>query len=89
MKDRRLQIGSISMHIVASWGKGLGDKIKEFLPDDAIVLKQQENFDRACMDLLVHHESFTDVSDGHKIPRTVLPIPLKAQEDKPKLIYDH
>lgn len=89
MKDRRLQIGSISMHIVGSWGKDLAKQIKEFLPDDALVIKQQENFDRASMDLLIHHSSFDDIPEGAKIPRVHLPIPLKVQEDKPKLTYDH
>ena len=54
MKGRKLKIGMVSMHIVASWGKDVGDKIKESLPDGTLILKQNDNFDRATLDILLY-----------------------------------
>lgn len=89
MKDRRLKIGMISMHVVASWGAEIKNKIIEFLPDDAILLREQEDFERASRTFLIYHSSFGDIPEGKKIPRITMAIPLKEREEKSKILYQH
>ena len=74
MKSRRLKIGMVSMHIVASLGKDIGDKIKESIPDDTKILRQQDNFERATLDVLLYNDNFKEVDDGCEIPRINLDV---------------
>ena len=89
MKDRRLKIGLVSMHIVASWGKEFAVKLKDSLPDDSIVLKQEEDFRTASMLILIHNKTFDEVSEGEECPKVLLDIQLNDRESKPRLIYNH
>lgn len=74
MKDRRLKIGMVSMNIVASWGKDIGDKIKESLPDGTKILRQQDNFERGTLDVLLYNDEFGEVEEGCLIPRINLSV---------------
>ena len=89
MKDRRLKIGLVSMHIVASWGKDIAIKVKEAIPDSSIILKNEEDFKTASMGFLIHDESFENVPDGEACPKVLLDIPLNDKQPKPRLIYNH
>jgi hypothetical protein len=86
MKDRRLKIGMVSMHIVASWGKDIGDKIRESLPDGTKILRQQDNFSRGTLDVLLYNESFEEVDDGHEIPRINLGVQVNDAKNAPQII---
>ena len=74
MKDRRLKIGMVSMHIVAILGKSIGDKVKESIPEGTKILRQQDNFERATLDVLLYNEDFELVDDGCEIPRINLDV---------------
>ena len=86
MKDRRLKIGMVSMHVVASWGKEVGDKIKESLPDLTKILKQNDNFERASLEVLLYNENFEVVEDGCKVPRINLDLQLNDAKNAPQII---
>lgn len=73
------------MHIVVSWGKGIGDEIKKSLPDGTKILRQQDNFERATLDVLLYNKAFSDVVSGGKIPLMILDVPLN-DVTAPKLI---
>ncbi len=79
MKSRRLKIGMVSMHIVASWGKDIGDKIKESLPDGTKILRQQDNFDTATLEVLLYNDDFEEVDEGCEVPRIILDVQSKEQ----------
>ena len=64
----------VSMHIVASWGKDIGDKIKDSLPKGTKILRQQDNFERATLDILLYNDNFSLVDDGCKVPRMKLDV---------------
>ena len=68
------------MHIVAECGKDIGDKIKESIPDGTKILRQQDNFERATLDVLLYNEDFKVVDDGCEIPRINLDV--KSNDDK-------
>ncbi len=76
----------VSMHIVSSWGKDIGDKIKESLPPNTKILKQNDNFDTASLEVLIYNESFKKIGDGCPIPRTVLDINLGDAKNAPSII---
>ena len=80
MKDRRLKIGMVSKEIVASWGKDIGDKIKESLPEGTLILQQNDNFERATLEVLLHNKDFETVEDGCLIPR--LNLDVKPKDEK-------
>ena len=86
MKSRRLKIGMVSMHIVASWGKEVGDKIKESLPDLTKILKQNDNFERASLEVLLYNENFGIVEDGCEIPRINLDLQLNDAKHASQII---
>ncbi len=71
----------VSMHLVVSWGKDIGDEIKKSLPDGTKILRQKDNFERATLDVLLYNEDFEVVDDGCKIPRIILDIPLNHPSD--------
>jgi len=90
MKERRFKIGYVSMNVAASWGKELGDQINEAVPDEAIVLKQHEDFYRASIAILIYHPNFPIIADGEKVPKTILDIKAKEKEDKKVILhYNH
>jgi hypothetical protein len=89
MKDRRFKIGYVSMHIVASWGKDLGKQIQESIPEDAIILKQQECFERASIAIIIYHHSFDIIADGEKLPKLILDIPLNEEPPTNVIQYPH
>ena len=74
------------MHIVASWGKDIGDEIKKSLPDGTKILRQQDNFERGTLDVLLYNENFAAVGDGCEIPRIILDVPLNDDITAPKII---
>ena len=76
----------VSMHIVASWGKDVGDKIKESLPDGTLILKQNDNFDRATLDILLYNDHFEDVENGCEVPRINLDVKLGDAKSAPSII---
>ena len=78
----------VSKHVYASWGKDIGARIKEELPDGAVIMEQQGNFERAGLDLLIYHENFEVVPLGQNVPAVILDIPLNT-EAKTKLIFNH
>lgn len=86
MKSRRLKIGMVSMHIVASWGKDIGDKIKESLPPGTKVLKQNDNFDTASLEILIYNDTFKKIGDGCPIPKTILDVQLNDAKNAPSII---
>ena len=90
MNERRLKISLIPMHVVSSWGEELGKKIKEILPDDAIVLRHSDDFERASLAILIYHPNFDVVPDGELVPKTTMGIPLKEQDGKRVILpYNH
>jgi len=74
------------MHIVVSWGQDIGDEIKKSLPDGTKILRQQDNFERATLDVLLYNEDFEAVDDGCKIPRIILDIPLNDAKQAPSIL---
>lgn len=86
MKSRRFKIGMVSMHIVVSWGKDIGDAIKKSLPDGTKILRQQDNFERATLDVLLYNDKFKKVADGCDIPLIILDIPLNDAKQAPSII---
>lgn len=86
MKSRRLKIGMVSMHIVASWGKDIGDKIKESLPDGTKILKQNDNFERAALEVLLYNDNFEEVENGCEVPRINLDVKLSDAKNAPSII---
>jgi len=86
MKDRRLKIGMVSMHVVASWGKDIGDKIKESIPEGTKILKQNDNFERATLEVLLYSEDFETVEDGCLIPRINLDLQPRDAKNAPSII---
>jgi hypothetical protein len=64
------------MNIIVSWGKDIGDEIKKSLPDGTKILRQQDNFERATLDVLLYNEDFAVVGDGCEVPRINLDIKL-------------
>ena len=90
MNERRFKIGMISMHIVGQCGKELGKQIQKAIPEEAIVLKQQEDFERASVAILIYHPKFNIVADGEKVPRIQLDIELPEAKDKRVILpYQH
>ena len=90
MKERRFKIGLISMHVAASWGKDLGKQIQESIPEGAVILKQEEDFERASLAVLLYHDNFNIIADGQKVPTLLLDIKHKEPEDKKiVLAYQH
>lgn len=85
MNERRFKLGLISMNVAASWGKDLAIKIKEVIPDDSIILKQNEETDTASVALVIYNKDFDIVPDGKKIPRVVLDIKFNEKIIKPSL----
>ena len=79
----------LSKHVYASWGKGISNRVIDELPEGAVILDQQNNFDRAGMDMLVYHEKFDVVTLGGKVPRMLLDLPLNTEVKKPKLVFPH
>ena len=78
------------MHVVAQCGKDLGKQIQEAIPDDAIVLKQQEDFERASLAILIYHPNFNVIADGEKAPKLTLDIKLPEKQDKKVILpYQH
>lgn len=78
MKTRRFKIGMVSMHIVASWGKDIGDVIKESLPKGTKILRQQDNFDTATLEVILYNDDFGVIDNGCEIPRINLDVDLKS-----------
>lgn len=89
MKDRRFKIGIVSMHIVASWGKQFAIKVKDAIPEDSLVIKQEEDFETASMNLLIYNKEFEEVPEGEACPKVLLDIGFNNEPAKPKLIYPH
>ena len=79
----------VSMEILSGWGKGVAKKIEDALPEKAIILRQQDNMERAVHELLVWHETFDVIADGEKIPRCKLALEANTAPPKPKLIFNH
>ena len=86
MKDRRFKIGMVSMEIVVSWGKNIGDEIKKSIPTGTKILRQQDNFERATLDVLLYNEEFKVVVDGGEIPRMILCVALNDDITTPQII---
>jgi len=86
MKGRRFKIGMVSMHTVVNWGKDIGDVIKMSLPDGTKILRQQDNLERATLDVLLYNEDFEAVDDGCEIPRINLDIPLNDAKQAPQIL---
>ena len=84
MKDRRLKIGMTSMNIVASWGSDIGNQIIGAIPDGTKILKQNENFERATLDVLLYNDEFEKVEYGCLIPRMNLDV--KFKDPGPQII---
>lgn len=76
----------VSMHIVASWGKDIGDKIKDSLPEGTLILKQNDNFERATLEVLLYNDSFIETEDGCLIPRMNLDVQLNDAKNAPSII---
>ena len=76
----------VSMHVVASWGKDVGDKIKESLPDATKIIKQNDNFERASLEVLLYNDNFEEVEDGCKVPRLNLDVQLNDAKNAPSII---
>ncbi len=76
----------VSMHVVASWGKEIGDKIKESLPDGTKILRQQDNFERASLEVLLYNDDFIETCDGCLVPRTNLDVKLNDAKNAPSII---
>ncbi len=76
----------VSMHIVASWGKDIGDKIKSSIPDGTKILRQQDNFARATLDVLLYNENFEVVDDGCEIPLIILDVKVNDDITVPQII---
>ena len=74
------------MHVVASLGKDIGDKIKESIPNGTKILRQQDNFERATLDVLLYNDEFEDVNDGCKIPRIILDVQLNDVKQASSII---
>lgn len=90
MNERRFKIGLISMHVVAQCGKDLGKQIQDAIPEEAIVLKQDEDFERASLAILIYHPNFNIIADGEKVPKMLLDIkPLEKKDKKVILPYQH
>lgn len=89
MKERRFKIVMISMHIVGSWGKEFGKEMQDALPDDSVILSQEQDFNRASLCALVYNEKFPIIALGEKIPRSILDIKANTEKPKPKLIFNH
>ena len=89
MKARKLKIAMLSKHVYASWGDTIKTKILESLPKGTVILEQQPNFERACLDMMVFNEKFPEVSLGEELPRVVLDIPVNTEALKPKIAYNH
>lgn len=90
MNERRFKIGMISMHIVGQCGKDLGKQIQKAIPEEAIVLKQQEDFERASVAILIYHPNFNIVAEGEKVPKMLLDIKLPEKQDKKVILpYQH
>lgn len=89
MKARKFKIVMVSKHVYASWGKRITEKIMDELPKGAVILEQEGNFTKACLDMLVFHEKFPTVPLGQDIPRMNLDLPINTEDPKPKLIYNH
>ena len=67
MKERRFKIGLVSDHLAAQLGKDIGEAIKSAMPDDAVILKQESDIRRGCIQMLIHHSSFDIVPDMEMI----------------------
>ena len=76
----------VSMHIVASWGKDIGDKIKESLPEGTLILKQNDNFERASLEVLLYNDSFIETEDGCLTPRMNLDVQLNDAKHASQII---
>lgn len=74
------------MHTVVNWGKDIGDVIKMSLPDGTKILRQQDNFVLATLDVLLYNEDFEVVDDGCEIPRIILDVPLNDNITSPSII---
>ena len=90
MKERRFKIALVSDHLAVQLGKYLGKAIKDSMPDDAVILKQETDFDRAFLKMLVYHPSFDVIAEGEKVPKMLLDIkPPEKQDKKVILPYQH
>ena len=90
MKERRFKICLVSDHVIATLGKDLGKAIKDSLPEDSIILKQKEDFERASMAILIYHPNFNIIADGEKVPKMLLDIKLPEKQDKKVILpYKH
>lgn len=89
MKGRRLKIGMVSMHIVASWGKEIGDKIKESLPDGTKILRQQDNFDTATLEIILYNDEFGVVDEGCHLQRMNLDVPINTNQSSKIITMRH
>lgn len=86
MKSRRLKIGMVSMHVVASWGKDIGEKIKASLPESTKILKQNDNFERATLEVLLYNDNFEEVGSGCEVPRINLDLQLNDAKHASQII---
>jgi hypothetical protein len=74
------------MEVVVSWGKDVGTKIKESIPEGTKILRQQDNFDRAALEVLLYSDDFEEISNGCEIPRINLDLKLNDAKKAPSLI---
>ena len=79
MKGRRFKMGVISMDVVSSWGKALGQKIQEAIPPGSKVIKHDEEFETASLLVLIYHDDFEVLPEGVLVPRVVLELTAKEE----------
>ena len=90
MKERRFKIALVSDHIAVQLGKDLGKAIQDSMPDDAVVLKQEADFRRASLSILIYHPKFEIIPDGQEVPIMLLDIKLPEKQDKKVILpYKH
>ena len=72
--ERRFKIAHVSYSAIATYGKGILEKVQDGLPDGSTVMRQEEDFKTGSQVLLIHNESFGLVGEGAECPKLSITI---------------
>ena len=84
---RNFKLALLSMHEVASHGKGFESALMKSLPDGTSVIAKSNDVDTGSLKIVLHNDEWGEVPDGEELKKVIVTI--EEQEKPVELVYEH